>query len=374
MKRRFLLGSAALGAAGSTVLAACNADTFSNAFGGGAGSSGELPRVQWRMATSWPLSLDLLYGGAKTLCDRVFAMTGGRFSITPFPAGEIVPGLQVLEAVQAGTVQCGHTASYYSIATSPAFAFGTTIPFGLTAQQQNAWLYRGGGLEAMNQLYATLGVIAFPAGNTGGQMGGWFQREVESVSDLDGLTMRISGLGGSVMASLGVNVQVLPVEEIVSALDRGSLDAAEFVGPYDDEKLGLANVAPFYYYPGWWEPGATLTVQIDLNVWTDLLPEYQEIFKAAAYATNIDMLAKYDAVNGAALQRLANGGTTLKQFNPDIIDAARDATTQLLDDTAAGDAAFKAIYDRWSVFREQVYSWNRINELSYGNIAFGALL
>ena len=251
MKRRKFVGNAVIGATGTVALAGCRQTTTSTAV-----QSGSQPRIRWRMATSWPTSLDTILGGAKTISQRVSEMTNGRFTITPFAAGEIVPGLQVLDAVQTGTVQCGHTASYYYIGKNPALAFGTAVPFGLDAQQQNAWLYHGGGLEAMQKLYTDFGVINFPAGNTGTQMGGWFKREVNSVADLNGLKMRIPGLGGEVMSRLGVNVQVLPGGEIYLALERGAIDAAEWVGPYDDEKLGLDQAAQFYYYPGWWEPAS----------------------------------------------------------------------------------------------------------------------
>jgi len=265
VKRRKLLQQVSVGAISATVIGACSRATT-----GPATQAGNLPRIRWRMATSWPKSLDTIYGGAETLSQRVREMTDGRFVITPFAAGELVPGLQVLDAVQSGTVQCGHSASYYYIGKNPALAFGTTVPFGLTAQQQNAWLYNAGGLEAMQKLYADFNIINFPAGNTGAQMGGWFKRPINTVSDLKGLKMRIPGLGGKVMASLGVNVQVLPGGEIFLALDRGALDAAEWVGPYDDEKLGLNKAAQYYYYPGWWEPGPSFDLLVNRSEWQKL--------------------------------------------------------------------------------------------------------
>ncbi|NEQ70661.1 MAG: ABC transporter substrate-binding protein, partial [Symploca sp. SIO2D2] len=250
MKRRKFLNHTALGAATTAALVGCSGSSNTQT-----ASTTDLPTLRWKMATSWPQSLDTIFGGAETVCQRVSDMTGGRFTIKPFAAGEIVPGTQVLDAVQAGTVECGHTASYYYIGKNPALAFATSIPFGLNAQQQNAWLYHGGGLEAIQKIYSDFGIINFPAGNTGAQMGGWFKREIKSLADLQGLKMRIPGLGGKVMDSLGVNVQVLPGNEIFLALDRGAIDAAEWVGPYDDQKLGLNKAANFYYYPGWWEPG-----------------------------------------------------------------------------------------------------------------------
>ncbi|MGB3300467.1 MAG: TRAP transporter substrate-binding protein [Phormidesmis sp.] len=362
MKRRRILGYGAKGitaAVGASAITACSQQQ------GGSAVSGDLPRVQWRMATSWPQSLDTIYGGAQRVCDRVSALTSGRFTIDPYAAGEIVPGLQVLDAVQEGTVECGHSAAYYYVGKNQALAFGTTVPFGLNAQQQNAWYYHGSGLEAINKLYADFNVISFPAGNTGVQMGGWFKNNIQTVSDLKGLKMRIPGLGGEVMAKLGVNVQVLPGGEIFLALDRGAIDAAEFVGPYDDEKLGLHKAAAYYYYPGWWEPGATLDATVNLDVWNGLPKEYQEVFKTATYEANIDMLSKYDALNGLALKKLTEQGTQLVPYSDEILKAASQASTALFEENASKDATFKDIYENWKSFRDLVSGWNRINELSF---------
>ena len=359
MKRRQLINYAALGTASVAALSACGPTAAPTA------DSSDLPTVRWRMATSWPQSLDTIYGGAQTVCDRVSKMTNGRFTIDPFAAGEIVPGLQVLDAVQAGTVECGHTASYYYVGKNPALAFGTSVPFGLNAQQQNAWFYYGGGLEVMHKLYSDFGVINFPAGNTGTQMGGWFKQNIQSLSDLNGLKMRIPGLGGEVMNRLGVNVQVLPGGEIFLALDRGAIDAAEWVGPYDDEKLGLQEAAQFYYYPGWWEPGPTLETQVNLDKWNALPKEYQEVFKTAAYEANISMLAKYDALNGPALKRLVDGGTQLIPYSDEILKAAQTEAFAFFEEKASDDATFKQVYEQWKTFREGVYNWNRVNELSF---------
>ena len=364
MKRREFVSTVALGTASATALSACSRKTGTKA------QAGALPRVRWRMATSWPKSLETIFGGADTLCKRISVMTDGRFSITPFAAGEIVPGLQVLDAVQAGTVECGHTASYYYVGKNAALGFGTAVPFGLNAQQQNAWLYHGGGLAAMQKLYADFSVINFPAGNTGVQMGGWFKKQIKSVTDLNGLKMRIPGLGGQVMARLGVNVQVLPGGEIYLALDRGAIDAAEWVGPYDDEKLGLNKAAQFYYYPGWWEPGPMLEVQINLTAWNKLPKEYQEIFKTAAYEANLNMLAQYDALNREAMGRLIAGGTKLIPYSKEIMTAARKASFDLYEESAGKDATFKQVYEQWKTFREQIYQWNAINELSFASFSY----
>lgn len=366
MKRRKLLVNTAIGTASAAGLSAC-----SRARNNTTGQGSTQPNIRWRMATSWPKALGI-YGGADTLSKRVREMSNGRFTITPFAAGELVPGLQVLDAVQAGTVECGHTASYYYVGKNPAFAFATTIPFGLTAQQQNAWLYYGDGLPAMQKLYADFNVINFPAGNSGAQMGGWFKREIQSVADLNGLKMRIPGLGGQVMSRLGVNVQVLPGGEIYLALDRGAIDAAEWVGAYDDEKLGLNKAAQFYYYPGWWEPGPTLEVLVNRTAWNRLPKDYQEILKTAAVEANMGNLAQYNALNGEALARLIQGGTKLTPYSKEIMQAAQKAATDLLEENAAKDANFKQIYQQWNQFRQQIYKWNQVNELSFANFTFSS--
>jgi TRAP-type mannitol/chloroaromatic compound transport system substrate-binding protein len=360
MKRRQIINTGAIATATAVLTTACAKKTTSTA------TQGSLPKVRWRMATSWTKTLGT-YIGADTISKRVKEMSGGRFTITPFVAGEIVPGLQVLDAVQAGTVECGHTASYYYIGKNPALAFCTAVPFGFNAQQQNAWLYQGGGLEALQKIYSDFNIINFPAGNTGVQMGGWFKKEIKTVSDLNGLKMRIPGLGGQVMSRLGVNVQVLPGGEIYLALDRGAIDAAEWVGPYDDEKLGLNKAAQFYYYPGWWEPGPTLDVLVNVNAWNKLPKEYQEIFKTAAVEANVNMFTKYDALNGEAMTRLVAGGTKLTPYSQEIMQAAQKASFDIYEENASKDATFKQIYEGWKKFRQEIYTWNKTNELSYAN-------
>ncbi|WP_448573301.1 TRAP transporter substrate-binding protein [Trichothermofontia sp.] len=367
MKRRQFMTQTAIGAGTVAALGACSHATPT------AGTTGsDLPIVRWQMATSWPTSLDTLFGAAQTLAERVSAMTNGRFTIEPAAAGEIVPGLQVLDAVQAGTVQCGHSASYYYIGKNSALAFGTCVPFGLNAQQQNAWLYYGGGLEAMNKIYSDFNVIAFPAGNTGVQMGGWFKREVNTVSDLNGLKMRIPGLGGEVLARLGVNVQVLPGGEIFLALDRGAIDAAEWVGPYDDEKLGLHDAAEFYYYPGWWEPGSSFDLTINRTAWQQLPQEYQAVVETAAAYTNIDCLSKYDARNPEALARLLAKGTKLRPYSRDILTAAQRTAVDLLEEKATANPSFREIYEPWKTFREAIFRWHGVSELGYGSFAIAS--
>lgn len=333
-----------------------------------------MPAVEWEMATSWPQSLDTIYGGAVVTAERVAAMTNGMFQITPRVAGELAPATQVLDVVSQGAVAAGHTASYYYIGKSPVTAFGTAIPFGFTAQQQNAWLYEAGGLSQMQEIYARLfNVIQFPAGNTGTQMGGWFRKEINTVADLNGLKMRIPGLGGQVMSKLGVTVQVLGAGEIFQALQTGAVDAAEFVGPYDDEKLGFNQVAEFYYYPGWWEPGPSLEVEVNLDEWNKLPKEYQEILKTACHEANTIMLARYDARNNEALDRLISGGTKLRAYSSEILDAAEKASFELYDEFAAKDADFKAVYEPWKVFRERIYRWMKLNQTAFENYLYAKI-
>ena len=367
MKRREILGKSAIAAATATTVAACGTRSTTGT-GTGAGANVQTgQRVRWRMVTSWPRALGI-FEGAEMISQRVKEMTNGRFNIQTFAGGQLVPPLQILDAVEKGTVQCGHTASYFYIGKSPALAFATSVPFGLNAQQQNAWFYHGDGLETMQKLYAErFNIINFPAGNSGTQMGGWFKKEIKSASDLQGLTMRIPGLGGQVMSRLGVNAQVLPGGEIFLALERGAIDAAEWVGPYDDEKLGLQKAASFYYYPGWWEPGSTFELLVNLKEWEKLPKEYQEVLKTATNEANVKMLSQYDARNGEALARLVAGGTKLIPYSQDILQAAQKASFDLLDENADKDATFKQVYEQWKTFREKIYNWNRVNELSFAN-------
>ena len=369
MKRRTLVTSLAA-AGGSALVVSCGSKGSESGGQAADGRDSDMPRVRWRMATSWPQSLDTVFGGAETICQRVAELSAGRFQITAYAAGEIAPGLEVLETVQKGAVHCGHTASYYYIGKNPALAFGSTVPFGLTAQQQNAWLYHGGGLEAINKLYADFGVVSFPAGSTGAQMGGWFKRKVVSLADLKGLKMRIPGLGAKVMAELGVNVQVLPGGEIYLALERGAIDAAEWTGPYDDEKLGLAKAAPYYYYPGWWEPGLTLTALVNQQAWQKLTKPYKAMFQTACWEANLNTLSRYDTQNGAALKALVAGGTELVPYSEEIMSKAKRIAFELYNDSAAKDTGFRLIFDQWQSFRRDIYNWNRINELPFASFSF----
>jgi TRAP-type mannitol/chloroaromatic compound transport system substrate-binding protein len=360
--RRRFLGGLTAGAA----LAGCSAGVPGE---GGAPAIHTTERVTWRLASSFPRSLDTLFGCAETLVECLDTMSAGTFRIRPYPAGELVPAFNVLDAVQQGTVQVGHSASYYYIGKNPALAFDAGVPFGLTARQQLSWLYEGGGAELLAGLFADFNVRAFPAGSTGVQMGGWFRREVNSLADLKGLKMRIPGLGGQVMHRLGVNVQQIPGGEIYPALERGAIDATEWVGPYDDEKLGFHKIADHYYYPGWWEPGPTLSLYVNEEAWGRLSVEQKRMFRAAATESAMRMTAQYDAVNPPALARLIDSGTRLTPFPTDVMTAAERVSFDLYGELASSDSAYRKIYNAWKKVREQAYRWSSVSEIAFASFA-----
>ncbi len=360
MKRRGFLRGAGVGIAASTLAA----PAIANAQG--------LPEVKWRMASSFPKSLDTIFGAAEYACKRVAEMTNNRFQIRIFAAGEIVPGLQVLDAVQAGTVECGHTANYYYVGKDPTFAFDTAVPFGLNARQQNAWMYHGGGRELMNEFFKDYNCHAIPTGNTGAQMGGWYRKEIKTVDDLKGLKMRIGGFAGQVLTKLGVVPQQIAGGDIYPSLEKGTIDAAEWVGPYDDEKLGFNKVAKYYYYPGWWEGGPQLSTMVNLAAWNGLPAEYKHVLEAACAEANNWMVAKYDAVNPAALRRLVAAGTELRPFSREVMLACYNSAQQLYAETVEKNAKFKKVYESWNKFREDQFLWFRVAENTYDNFAFVA--
>ena len=301
MSRRTFLQKAGLGIAASAAVAPANAQ--------------QSPTISWRMTSSFPKSVDTLWNTAEFIARRVAEVTEGRFQIRVFGPGEVVPALQALDAVQAGTVECAHTAPYYFVGKDPAFAFGTALPFGMNSRMQSAWQYYGGGNEALALLYKDYGVIGMPAGNTGAQMAGWFRKEIKTVADLKGLKFRVgTAIAGQVLAKVGVIGQSIAGGEVYQALERGTLDATEFVGPYDDEKLGFYKVAKYYYYPGWWEGGAELALFVGEKKWAELPKHYQSALEAACAEAKLHMQARYDAVNPAALRRLVANGVQLRAF------------------------------------------------------------
>ncbi len=324
-----------------------------------------MPETKWRLTSSFPKSLDTLYGAAEVFAKAVAEATDNKFKIQVFAGGEIVPGLQALDAAQNGTVEMCHTASYYYFGKDPTFAFGTAVPFGLNSRMQNAWQFFGGGIDLMNEFYKNYNVHGIPCGNTGCQMGGWFRKEIKSPADFNGLKMRIGGFAGTVLKKLGAVPQQIAGGDIYPALEKGTLDACEWVGPYDDEKLGFHKVAKYYYYPGWWEGGAMLHNFINIDKWNALTPAYKSIVRTASEMTNTWMQSKYDAGNPAALKRLVGGGAQLRPFTADTMDACHKASLELYQETTATNAAFKKVYDHMVAFRNDQYLWWQVAEYTF---------
>jgi TRAP-type mannitol/chloroaromatic compound transport system substrate-binding protein len=355
MDRRSFIKKAGVAGAGAAAAATLAAPAIAQ----------ENPKITWRITSSFPKSLDTIYGGAVDIAERVAAATDGNFTIQPYAAGEIVPGLQALDAVAAGTVEAAHTTSYYFWGKEPTFALGTAIPFGLNARMQNAWFYQGNGNTLLNEFFATQGVYGLPAGNTGVQMGGWFRKEINTVDDLKGLKFRIAGLAGKVVEKVGVVPQQLAGGDIYPALEKGTIDAAEFVGPYDDQKLGFYKVAKYYYYPGWWEGGPVVHAFFNLDKYNNLPKHYQAILTDACAFANTNMMAKYDAKNPQALKQLVAEGTVLRPFTQEIMAACYDAALGIYADLSNQSASFKKVYDDQLAFKKDAYLWAQIAEYTF---------
>ena len=318
----------------------------------------DLPDIEWDLATSWPLVRDTIYGGAEFFAAQVGALTGGRFKITSAPGGELVPALEILQSVQTGAVQAGHTASYYYVGIDPITQLSTAVPFGMTARGHISWMYEGGGLELTQAAFRErFGVVNFPAGNTGCQMGGWFNKEITGLGDLGGLRMRIPGMGGQALEKLGVSVQVIPGGEIYQSLESGAIDAAEWVGPYDDLNQEFNKVTQFYYYPGWWEPGPSLDVYFPADEYDALPEEYRAVLASAAAHSYTQMIAKYDTLNPPALATIKEGDITILPFPDDVMDAAATAVQEILDENAAADDGYKEILDSYQSYSNQLGPW-----------------
>jgi TRAP-type mannitol/chloroaromatic compound transport system substrate-binding protein len=330
------------------------------------------PEVKWRLTSGFPKSLDTIYGAAEVFSKYVSEATDGKFQVQVFAAGELVGTFQAVDAISNGTVEAAHTASYYYVGKDPTFALGTAIPFGLNSRQMNAWLYHGGGSDLLNEFYAKHNIYALPGGNTGCQMGGWFRKEIKGVADIQGLKMRIGGLAGQVLQKLGAVPQQIAGGDIYPALERGTIDAAEWVGPYDDEKLGFNKVAPFYYYPGWWEGGPTLHFMFNTAKWNELPKTYKAIAAAAAGYANVEMQAKYDARNPAALRRLVGGGAQLRPFPQEMMEACYKASNELYDDISAKNADWKKVYESYRSFRNEEYLWFQVAEYTFDNFMIRA--
>src|ERR1700756_1871529 len=351
MKRREFLKVGAAGMAASALAAPAVAQS--------------MPELRWRLTASWPKSLDTLYGSCETIAKYVSEATDGKFQIQVSAAGEIVPGLQVLDAVQNGTVEMGHSAQYYYIGKDPTWALFCASPFNLNARGQNAWYYDGDGKKLLDDFAATFNNKCLLMGNTGTQMGGWFRKEINAVEDLNGLKMRIGGWAGRTVAKLGVVPQQLAGGDIYPALEKGTIDAAEWVGPYDDEKLGFYKIAKYYYYPGWWEGGTALHFYINTEKWDALPKAYQSLLTIAAGYANLDVQARYDSRNPQAIKRLVANGTILRPFSQAIMEACLKASNEVNAETSAVNPDFKKILDSQTEFRNDGNLWWQVAEYSY---------
>ncbi|MDE2617538.1 MAG: TRAP transporter substrate-binding protein [Burkholderiales bacterium] len=323
--------------------------------------------VRWRLASSFPKALDTIFGAADVFAKSVKAMSGGKFEVSVHAAGEIMPAFGVVDGVQQGSVEMAHTAPYYFFGKDETFALGCAIPFGLNSRQMTAWMYEGNGLKLMREFYANYNIINLPGGNTGAQMGGWYRKEIKSLKDIKGLKMRIGGFGGKILEKIGGVPQNIPGGEIYSALEKGTIDSAEWVGPYDDLKLGFNKVAPYYYYPGWWEGGPELDFYINNKAFDALSPENKAIVQAAASHAHVTMQAMYDARNPIALKQLVGAGTKLRPFPNDVMAAAYKAAMGFYEELSAKNENWKKVYADFAVFRRDQNQWFRFTEARFDN-------
>lgn len=323
--------------------------------------------IRWRLASSFPAGQAITSGGAGIFARTLKEISGGKFEILVHPADELMPALGVLDGVRRGSVECGHTAGYYYIDKDEAFAFDTSIPFGLNSRQMNAWTHENGspGFELMREFHRSQGIVGLPMGNTGTQMGGWFRKPIRSTADLKGLRMRIPGLGAKVLERLGVVTQSIPAGEIYKALTQGRIDAVEWSGPHDDHQLGLHKIVPYYAYPGWWEGSAQLSLYINLRAYDALTEDNKAMLKAAAAVAHLDMQAQHDMKNPAALKALVAEGARLMPFPQPVLDAARKAALALYAEIGNRNPRWKKIYAGYEPFlKEQVWGWG------YADLAF----
>jgi len=321
---------------------------------------------KWKMVTTWPPGFPVLQEGAERFADNIKAMSNGRLDIKVYAGGELIPALQTFDAVSQGTVEMGHGSAYYWAGKIPEAQFFSTVPFGMTARGMNAWLYDGGGLELWREVYKPFHVVPFPLGNTGVQMGGWFNKEINSIADIKGLKMRIPGLGGKVFAKAGGNPVLLAGSEVYTALERNTIDATEWIGPFHDQRLGLYRAAKHYYYPGWHEPGTVLELTVNQRAWDSLPTDLQAIVNNAAMAENVRMLSEMEQKNLSALQELKDRpNVQIHRFPDDVLATLKTLTHETLEEAAANDPKFKHVYDAYQAFRQQNDAWSDISENAY---------
>jgi TRAP-type mannitol/chloroaromatic compound transport system substrate-binding protein len=359
MQRRSFLAHGGL----AGILAAGTAPVFAQA-----------PTVRWRLSSSFPKALDTIFGAAEVFSKKVSEATNGKFTISVHAGGEITPPFAIVDAVQAGTIECGHTAPYYYFGKDPTFAMDCAIPFGMNARQLTGWMFEGNGMTLFREFYKSYNIVNLVMGNTGAQMGGWYRKEIKTVDDVKGLKMRIGGFGGSILAKIGGVPQNLPGGEIYTALEKGTVDAAEWVGPYDDEKLGFHKVAKYYYYPGWWEGGPQLSLFVNSGAWEKLPKDYQAIVEGAAAIAHTDMIAKYDAKNPVALRRLLAAGAQLRPFSKAIMEAAWKAANETYAELNNTNPRWKKIYEDYSKYRDEQIRWGQVCEGNFDNFMASVVL
>ncbi|MDR1163845.1 MAG: TRAP transporter substrate-binding protein [Candidatus Accumulibacter sp.] len=357
MERRSFLKKAGVGIAAGAVAAPAIAQSS--------------PTIKWRIASSFPKNIDTLHGTGEFLVKRISDMTDGKFQIQLFAAGELVPGPAVHDAVRDNTVEMGFTCSYYYFGKDPTYCIDTAIPFGMNARQTIAWYRQGNGSKLINDFLGKSNILSFPCGNTGTQMGGWFRKEIKTVNDLKGLKMRIAGLGGAVLARLGVIPQQISGGDIYQALEKGTIDATEWTVPYDDQKMGFNKVAKYYYYPGWWEGGPQISVYVNTKKWAELPKSYQTVLTAACAEGNAEMNSRYDFKNPIALKQLVGTGTQLRMFPKDVMDACYKAAQEYYAETCAKNPEFKKVYEDYRKFTSDQNDWFRVAEGAYANYMFG---
>lgn len=332
------------------------------------------PTVRWRLTSSFPKSLDTIHGAADVFAKAVNAMSGGKFQVTVHAPGELVPAFGVVDAVQQGTVEGGHTCAYYYFGKDDTFAIGTAIPFGMNSRQLTAWYYEGNGLKLMREFYDQYNIVSFPGGNTGAQMGGWYRKEIKSPADIKGMKIRIGGFAGKVLTRMGAVPQNIPGSEIYQALEKGTIDAAEWIGPYDDEKLGFYKVAKNYYYPGWWEGGAQVDFYINKKAYNDLPAEYKAIVEAAASRAHVTMQAMYDARNSGALKRLVANGAKVLALPKSVMDEAFKQAMGLYDELMQSNPNWKKVYSDYRNFQRDANLWFRFTEARFDSYMQSAKL
>ncbi len=358
MKRRQFLSGGAVAIASTGMAAAVSSPAIAQSS----------PEIKWRLTSSFPKQLDTIFGAAQMFAKYVADATDNKFQIQTFGAGEIVPGLQALDSVQAASVECAQTPVYFYTGKEPTLAFGTGIPFGLNQRHQQSWWAFGGGEQIVNEALKKFNAYGIPMGNSGTQMGGWFRKEINTLDDLKGLKFRIGGMGGQILARLGTVPQQIAPGDIYPALERGTIDAAEFVGPYDDEKLGLAKIAKYYYYPGWWEGSAMMHLVINLDQWNKLPKNYQAIVLQACEAANAWMIGKYDNVNAPAVRRLVGAGAVLKAFPLPVLEACHKEANEYYNGIAAQNPLFKKALDSVNAYRAEQLPWWQIAEYSFDSL------